>query len=267
MNSKINQNWLVIFMTRNKALSFYLLGTLGQIWTICIIVFILRCRGLIVDYTTPVGIVSIGIGGVSSALWGTIIAVKYKKYSVKKILKDFLAVKQKCSSYLFVFLFMCLDFCYVVFNGKLTINAWYIPIILFLKAIIFGGIEEIGWRYVFQPILQERHSYILSTILTFVVWGIWHFSYFYIEGTLPQVQQIAFLLGLLTNCFILSALFVKTNSLWICVMTHSLINVFSQLVIDGNQYVSYVCKIIIIVTAIVLSIREQNKKDTDVAVL
>lgn len=253
-------------MMRNKALSLYLLGTLGQICTVCIIVFILRCSGLIVNYTTPAGIGAIGIGGVSSALWGTIVAVKYKKYSVKKILKDFFAVKQKCSSYLFVFLFLCLDFFYVVFNGKLIINAWYIPIILFLKAIIFGGIEEIGWRYVFQPILQERHNYIVSTIIIFVVWGIWHFSYFYIEGTLPQVQQISFLLGLLTNCFILSALFIKTNSLWICVMTHSLINVFSQLVVGGNLYVSYVCKIIIIVIAFVLSIREQSKNKTDVLV-
>lgn len=59
----------------------------------------MRCSGLVVNYTTPAGVVAIGIGGVSSALWGTIVAVKYKKYSVKKIFRDFLAVKQKCSSY------------------------------------------------------------------------------------------------------------------------------------------------------------------------
>jgi len=58
------------------------------------------------------------------------------------------------------------------------LNAWYIPIILFLKAILFGGIEEVGWRYIFQPIMMERHSYISSTLITFVLWGIWHFSYF-----------------------------------------------------------------------------------------
>lgn len=147
---------------------------------ICIIVFALRSSGLIVDYTTPAVMVAIGIGGISSALWGGIIEVKYKKYSMKKILKDFFAVKQKYSSYLFVLLFLCLDFCYVVFNGKLMISAWYVPIILFLKAIIFGGIEEVGWRYVFQPILQERRNYITSTLVAFVVGGIWHFSYFYI---------------------------------------------------------------------------------------
>ena len=253
-------------MNRNRAIAFYLLGTLGQIWVICIIVFILRNMGIVVDYTTSIGMVAIGIGGVSSALWGTIIAIRYNKHSKKKIIKDFFAVKQKTSSYLFVLVFLVLDFCYVAFDGQLVLNAWYIPIILFLKAIIFGGIEEVGWRYVFQPVMQERLNYITSTMITFVSWGIWHFSYFYIEGTLPQVQAFEFLLGLLANCFILSALFMKTNSLWICVMTHSLINVFSQLAIGGNQYVSYGCKIIIIVMAVVISIREQNKKGIDVSV-
>lgn len=50
-------------------------------------------------------------------------------------------------------------------------------------------------------------------------------------------------------------------------MTHSLINVFSQLAVGGNQNISYTCKIIIIVIATGLSIRERNKKITDVSVL
>lgn len=79
-----------MFMSRNKAISFYLLGTQGQIWLICIIVLILRNLGMVVDYTTPLGIVAIGNGGISSALWGTIIAVRYKKYNIWKILEDFL---------------------------------------------------------------------------------------------------------------------------------------------------------------------------------
>ena len=132
---------------------------------------------------------------------------------------------------------------------------------LFLKALIFGGIEEIGWRYVFGPVLQERCNYILSTLITFVAWGIWHFSYFYIEGTVSQVDSVEFLAGLMTSCFILSALFIKTKSLWICVMTHALFNVFSQLSTGGNLYISYICRIIIIVMAIAISNREQKKKD------
>lgn len=110
----------------------------------------------------------------------------------------------------------------------------------------------------FQPVLQERLNYMISTIITFLAWGIWHFSYFYIEGTLSQVQGINFAVGLLVNCFILSALYVKTNSLWICVMTHSLINVFSQLSMGGNQYVSFICRIIIVVIAVVISTKQKK---------
>lgn len=246
-------------MDRRNALAVYLTGTFGQIWIVCTIVFILRNYGICVDFTTLIGVIAIGIGGTSSALWGIVIAVKYKKYGLRHILKDFVCLRQKYSSYLLVLIFLGLDFCCVLFGGTLQISAWYIPALLFVKAILFGGIEEIGWRYTFQPILEERFSYILSTIITFFAWGVWHFSYFYIEGTLLQVQAVSFAVGLLVNCFILSALYAKTNSLWICVMTHSLINVFSQIVTGGNQCVLFVCRIIIIVIAVVLSNQERRK--------
>ena len=61
-------------MSRKKAIFLYLLGSLGQIWIISMIVFILRNLGMIVDYTTPIGMLAIGLGGVSSALWGIIIS-------------------------------------------------------------------------------------------------------------------------------------------------------------------------------------------------
>ena len=96
-------------MSRKKAIFLYLLGTLGQIWMICIIVFILRNLGMDVDYTMPMGMVAIGIGGVSAALWGTIIALRYKKYSTKKILKDFFRYKAKHQQ-----LFIC--YCILVFG-------------------------------------------------------------------------------------------------------------------------------------------------------
>jgi membrane protease YdiL (CAAX protease family) len=71
---------------------------------------------------------------------------------------------------------------------------------------------------------------------------------------------IPFLIGLLVNSFILSALYVKTNNLWICVMTHSLINVFSQLVTGSNQYVGYFSKVVIIVIAIMLATKTIRKQ-------
>lgn len=48
-------------------------------------------------------------------------------------------------------------------------------------------------------------------------------------------------------------LYKKTRSLWICVMTHSLINMFSQISVGGNMYISIACKIVIICIATYIS--------------
>ena len=81
--------------------------------------------------------------------------------------------------------------------------------------------------------------------------------FYYLDET--PVDVIPFLMGLLINSFILSALYVKTNNLWICVMTHSLINVFSQLVTGGNQYVGYFSKASIVAIAIILAAQTNRK--------
>mgnify|MGYP001687657794 FL=1 len=113
--------------------------------------------------------------------------------------------------------------------------------------------EEIGWRYVFQPILQEKLQYFQATILTFFIWSIWHLLFFYIDGSLVGLQIVPFLFGLLTNSFMLSALYLKTENLWICVMTHSIINVLSQLTISDDRSESYLIRIIVIFTSCYLA--------------
>ena len=246
-------------MNRNKALYLYWFGTIGQILITCIVCFLLRSIKVELNYSTTLGLLAIGIGGTSSALWGIIVSLKYKKTTIKKIFFDFINIRQSFSNYLFVVVFLLVDFCYVLIGGKFQINVWYTPIILFLKAILFGGIEEIGWRYTFQPILEEKVNYLFSTIITFLSWSIWHFLYFYIDGSLSQIQTHNFLLGLFTNCFILSSLYKKTNSLWLCVITHALINTLSQISNGGNIHVSFACKGIILLISIIISLKEKRQ--------
>ena len=181
-------------MKRSKALSFFLLGTIGQILIVCLAVCLLRIIGMTVDYTSPLGFVAISIGGISSALWGIVISIKYRNTSFRTILFDIFKIKQSYKNYLLALLFIFLEFLPVIFGGGIVINAWFIPILMFLKHIAFGGIEEIGWRYFYQPVLQERINYVLATIITFMTWGIWHFLYFFTEGTLSDVNILPFLI-------------------------------------------------------------------------
>ena len=247
-------------MNRKQALLLYLSGTLGQILLASLIVLILRAGEVRVDYGTPIGLFTLMLGGLSSAIWGAIISIRYHHSSFKQLVRDFFQVKQAPLNYLLVLIFIGLDFLPQVFSWEMIIPTWYLPIILFVKALVFGGIEEIGWRYFFQPTLQEKLTYLVSTLCTFVAWSLWHLLYFYIDGSLARIHLLPFLLGLLSNCFILSAIYTKTRSLWLCVMTHALINALSQLSsTEENLGLSLVIKVLIILLAMRIASSSMEK--------
>ena len=50
-------------------------------------------------------------------------------------------------------------------------------------------------------------------------------------------------------------------------MTHSLINVLSQLAVGGNENIAYSSKVIIIVVAILLALRAPNNQARDLSVI
>ena len=242
-------------MSRNKALSVYLVGTFSQLLLVCLVVFFFNYFAIRSDLVNILGIM---IGGISTALWGSIVAIFYYKIDLKKIIKDFFNIQTSYKNYLLAFFLIILDFSFLFFGGEIVQFIWYLPFLMFFKFIVFGGLEEIGWRYVFQQILQEKFHYFQATFLTFIIWSIWHLLFFYIDGSLINLQLVPFLFGLLTNSFILSALYLKTKNLWICVMTHSMINVLSQLTIDTNQYETYLIKIFVILVSCYMVM---NKKE------
>ena len=124
-------------MARKNAIRLYLTGTIGQITVIAIIVFLLRKIGIVVDYTTVIGMIAIGIGGISSAMWGSIVTIRYRKINFKRIVIEFVNIKQPIFGYLLVFMFLSIEFCYLLMGGMLQVKNWYIPVILFVKAILF----------------------------------------------------------------------------------------------------------------------------------
>ena len=158
-------------MKRKQALLLYLVGTLGQILLVSLLVWLLRAGGVRVDYGTPIGLFTLILGGLSSAIWGGYVSIRYHHSSFKQLVRDFFQVKQPLSNYLLVLIFLGLDFLPLVLSGGMIFKAWYLPIMLFCKALVFGGIEEIGWRYFFQPTLQEKLTYLVSTLCTFVAWS------------------------------------------------------------------------------------------------
>lgn len=81
---------------------------------VAFIVSLLRRAGNVVDYTTTVGMMAVGIGGISSAMWGSIVTVRYRSVHFKRILVDFVQIKQPVLNYLLVFLFLGIEFSYLL---------------------------------------------------------------------------------------------------------------------------------------------------------
>ena len=55
-------------MNRKQALLLYLSGTFGQILLVSLLVWLLRAGGVRVDYGTPIGLFTLMLGGLSSAI-------------------------------------------------------------------------------------------------------------------------------------------------------------------------------------------------------
>lgn len=230
----------------------YLVPVMLQIAIIALIAAIFRKNGTTIGYESAIGVVLIVLSGVSSALWGVLYQCRYIHKSFLDIIKDFINIRQSIMSYLLVIMFLLIAFGGAVISKGFRIESMWVLVLLFLKVLVFGGIEEIGWRYTFQPVMERMITYIPAVSTTFVCWGIWHFLFFYIDGSLASVNVPLFLLGLLTNCFILSALYAYSGSLWICVMTHALINALSQIAVDDRVILGIILKIVCIAIAIIL---------------
>ena len=55
--------------------------------------------------------------------------------------------------------------------------------LLLAAGVLFGGLEEIGWRGYLQPVLQARWSALTASLAVGLVWGVWHLPLFLLAGT------------------------------------------------------------------------------------
>jgi membrane protease YdiL (CAAX protease family) len=95
--------------------------------------------------------------------------------------------------------------------------------------------EEIGWRGFLAPELAKRYSYTVTSILSGVIWALWHVPIIvfagYNAGTgwYGLIVVSANMIGL---CFVLVWLRLKSGSLWPAVILHAASNQFIQAFFD-----------------------------------
>ena len=96
-------------------------------------------------------------------------------------------------------------------------NELFKTIVVSIGGIIIGCIaEEIGWRSFLQPILEQKHSVFISSLIVGVIWGLWHVSYYqngisymliFIISTISAAIIVVFFQKNTKNNLIISSLF------------------------------------------------------------
>ncbi len=112
---------------------------------------------------------------------------------------------------------------------QLATTIFVAPIINFISCL---G-EELGWRGYLLPSLCEKYSYLKATIISSIIWGIWHapiIAMGHNYGTGYKTAPIGGIFAMIIFCIaigsMLSYLTLKTKSCIPAIISHGMINGF-----------------------------------------
>ena len=138
----------------------------------------------------------------------------------------------------------------------------YAMLVMVPLMLLGGGLEEAGWRYILQPELEEKYPYIVATIIVSVIWWLWHFPLFYINGVGQEGQSyIAFGFGVFGIAFALACVRKCTNSVWLCVLLHCIVNASGGIykINDGIPGKAVMAGIMAAITLLIVYFNDKKK--------
>jgi membrane protease YdiL (CAAX protease family) len=167
------------------------------------------------------------MGGVSPAIAAFVVL---KKNGIVAGFKDWIKhvfdFKHNAWAYLLTILFpilhttlMCL-----ISGYRKGLHLYWLPLMI-LAMVFAGGLEEAGWRYVTFHELDKKLGFVLSNLITAVIWWLWHLPLFFISGA-SQHHKNFFVFGVMVLglSFMLGTVRKVTGSVWLCVLCHAIIN-------------------------------------------
>lgn len=100
----------------------------------------------------------------------------------------------------------------------------------FALSIVFGGLEELGWRGYLLPQLLKVLSPFKANLMVASLWIVWHVPLFFLPGAAQyQTNFIIFALGLLTLSNLMTYLWLKTQSVALAIVVHASFNTMAAL--------------------------------------
>jgi len=203
-------------------------------------------------FGTPVMMVCWLIGGWSPAIVSIMLILKTKLISIKTLLKTIFDFKQPIYMYVIVIALAVLMYIIPLLMNRATIiNPISTSIIMLPMNLIFGGgLEEIGWRFLFQPTLERKMSFTSASIITSTIWALWHLPLFYMDGTnQTNWSFLNFAILVFGIAFALAAIYRVTKSVFLCILFHGAWNSINESISMDMDIVS--CTTIAIITIVI----------------
>ena len=183
--------------------------------------------------------IGLGFGcGMAPAYAAFIVERKYHGTTPRMFLKEILKTvsMKKCIAVLV--LFGLIQFSACALQENYVGNPWYL-FILFMPLMIYGGgLEEVGWQGILQPLLQKQFPFLISVLIEGVIWSIWHLPLWFIPASSQSMYSFAaFTLFCITLGATLAAAHKITGSIWVSVLLHA----WSNTVLGGMYSLTSLC--------------------------
>jgi membrane protease YdiL (CAAX protease family) len=119
-------------------------------------------------------------------------------------------------------------------NPPLQVPAPIGPIAIVLFFLVIG--EEIGWRgFLLAGLLRDR-SPLIATLIVAVAWLVWHSPLYFVPG-MPSYGEsfVAFAAWVIPLSFLLTYIWLGTESVWLATIMHGSANIGSSLVFPAED--------------------------------
>ena len=187
----------------------------------------------VIDLTDFLGQLFFILGGSSPTIMAFIVVHLYYNEDEKgSFYHNLLNFKQPVGFYLFALLTPVILGLFFLLIAMVFGNPLFTQLqpplqyfIYFFSALIFGGLEEVGWRGILQTQFKKQIQPLVLAVVIGVIWSLWHLPMFFIPGlSHSSYDLVPFILQGIVFSLFQTFLYAKTKSLPLVVLFHTSIN-------------------------------------------
>ena len=133
----------------------------------------------------------------------------------------------------------------LLMNVRFTGNSLLAFLLYFPWTFLYGGLEEVGWRWFLQEHLYFSKHFITKMMVLSIVWFLWHIPIYQLPWiTAGSSNYLIFYLMILGNTFLFGALKEYSKGAAPCILAHMLIDSLAVLLLVQSSITQIILLVI-----------------------